>query len=193
VAWSRQHLGFPSFLTNVLPDRGRAAPHGAPLIAARYGAQIYVSETTLTYLQCVKPRTPSLAKLARTWPLLFGQPFDAKAALGFIRATSSAGFETQRGFLWHGPQRGHYRARNRAIRARHCRRFRSWEDRFLGAAYPVQSSVTSIVLLTTMVSRLPAPAAVPVRFVRVMVLGLRTSVTLHWSSGALPILVIVTV
>jgi hypothetical protein len=104
VARSRQHLGFPSFPTNVLPDGGRAAPHGAPLIAARYRAQIYVSETTLTYLQCVKPRTPSLAKLARTRPLLFGQPFDTKAALGFIRATSSAGFGTQRGFLCYGPQ-----------------------------------------------------------------------------------------
>lgn len=52
---------------------------GAPLLASRHGASIYLPATTLTYFDDTTPRTPSAAKLARTWPLLFGQPFDAKA------------------------------------------------------------------------------------------------------------------
>ena len=55
----------------------------------------------------------------------------------------------------------------------------------------VQSNVTSIVLLTVMVVTPLAPG--PERVVRVIVLGLRTSVTLHWASGPLPTLVTVTV
>lgn len=51
--------------------------------------------------------------------------------------------------------------------------------------------MTSIVLLTMMVTFSWPPW--PSRFVRVTVLGLRTSVTLHAESGPLPTRVIVTV
>lgn len=77
---------------------------GAPAIAARYGSGIHLAAATLTYLDGVKPRTPSIAKLARTWPVLFGQPFDVKAALGYVVACSTVGFGTARGMLWSGPE-----------------------------------------------------------------------------------------
>jgi glyoxylase-like metal-dependent hydrolase (beta-lactamase superfamily II) len=75
---------------------------GAAVLAQRHNAQIHLPATTLSYFDGVTPRTPTLMTLARTWPLLFGQPFDAKAALGFGRAALSAGFGTSRGMLWHG-------------------------------------------------------------------------------------------
>jgi glyoxylase-like metal-dependent hydrolase (beta-lactamase superfamily II) len=75
---------------------------GAAALAQRHSAEIHVPATTMTYFDGVIPRTPTVAKLVRTWPVLFGQPFDAKAALGFIRATAAAGFGTRRGMLWRG-------------------------------------------------------------------------------------------
>jgi glyoxylase-like metal-dependent hydrolase (beta-lactamase superfamily II) len=80
---------------------------GAPLLASRHGASIHVPATTLTYFDDTTPRTPSVAKLARTWPLLFGQPFDAKAVIGFARGTAIAGFGTSRGMRWRGPRPTH--------------------------------------------------------------------------------------
>lgn len=78
---------------------------GAPAIAARYGSGIHLGATTLTYIEgSAKPRTPSVAKLARTWPVLFGQPFDVKAALGFVVASSTVGFGTSSGMRWSGPE-----------------------------------------------------------------------------------------
>jgi glyoxylase-like metal-dependent hydrolase (beta-lactamase superfamily II) len=77
---------------------------GAPGVAARYGSGIHLSATTISYIEgAVKPRTPSVAKLARTWPVLVGQPFDFKAALGFVTASATVGFGTSRGMLWSGP------------------------------------------------------------------------------------------
>ena len=73
---------------------------GAAVLAARHGAEVHLPSTTLTYLDGAIPRTPSVAKIARTWPLLFGQPFDLRAAVGFVRATATAGFGTSRGMLW---------------------------------------------------------------------------------------------
>jgi glyoxylase-like metal-dependent hydrolase (beta-lactamase superfamily II) len=75
---------------------------GAAAVAERHSADIYLPATTMCYFDGVKPRTPSVFKMARCWPLLFGQPFDAKAAGGFVRAALSAGFGTWRGMLWHG-------------------------------------------------------------------------------------------
>jgi glyoxylase-like metal-dependent hydrolase (beta-lactamase superfamily II) len=78
---------------------------GAPAIAARYGSDIHLGTATLTYIEgSVDPRTPSVAKLARTWPVLFGQPFDVKAALGFVAASSTVGFGTSSGMRWPGPE-----------------------------------------------------------------------------------------
>ena len=51
----------------------------------------------------------------------------------------------------------------------------------------MQSSEILIDLLTTMGTKSPTcPAAPPSRFKRVIVTGLRTLVTLHLSSGAVP-------
>lgn len=78
---------------------------GAPAIAARYGSGIHLGATTLTYIEgSVDPRSPSVAKLARTWPVLFGQPFDVTAALGFVAASSTVGFGTSSGMRWPGPE-----------------------------------------------------------------------------------------
>ncbi|MBV8347384.1 MAG: MBL fold metallo-hydrolase [Mycolicibacterium sp.] len=77
---------------------------GAPALAIQHDGEVHLPATTLTYLDGdAEPRTPNLAKLARTWPVLFGQPFDTKAALGFVTATSTTGFGTSRGMLWKGP------------------------------------------------------------------------------------------
>lgn len=77
---------------------------GAPAIADRYGAGIHLATTTVSYIDgSAIPRTPSVAKLARTWPVLIGQPFDAKAAAGFVAASATVGFGTTRGMLWPGP------------------------------------------------------------------------------------------
>jgi glyoxylase-like metal-dependent hydrolase (beta-lactamase superfamily II) len=53
---------------------------GAGSVAARHNAPIYLPATTMSYFDGVNPRTPSMAKLARTWQLLLGQPFDGACA-----------------------------------------------------------------------------------------------------------------
>ncbi|WP_293002194.1 MBL fold metallo-hydrolase [Mycobacterium sp.] len=108
----------PKVVTDIAPLlKGRlpvavAATHGhpdhvsgAPALAARYGSAIHLPSTTLSYIEdSAKPRTPSVAKLVRTWPVLFGQPFAIKAALGFVAASTTVGFGTSRGMLWSGPE-----------------------------------------------------------------------------------------
>jgi glyoxylase-like metal-dependent hydrolase (beta-lactamase superfamily II) len=110
--------GMPRIADDLEPlihQRGTAltvvtATHGHPdhiggtsLLARRHNAQVLFPAITLTYLADAQPRTPTVAKLLRTWPLLFGQPFDHRAALGFVQASSTAGFGTPRGMLWPGP------------------------------------------------------------------------------------------
>jgi glyoxylase-like metal-dependent hydrolase (beta-lactamase superfamily II) len=76
---------------------------GAAKVAERWGAEVHLPATTIGYLEDgVTPRTPTMLKLARTWRLLFGQPFDAKALLGFARASSTVGFGTPLGMRWRG-------------------------------------------------------------------------------------------
>jgi hypothetical protein len=87
---------------------------GAPLLASRHGVSIHVPATTLTYFDDTTPRTPSAAKLARTWPLLFGQPFDAKALIGFARGNVTAGFGTSRACC--GADRGRHTHSRTALR-----------------------------------------------------------------------------
>ena len=77
---------------------------GARALAERHNAQIVFPATTLTYLDSAKPRTPTVAKLLCTSPVVFGQPFGLSAAVGFVRASSTAGFGTPRGMLWPGPR-----------------------------------------------------------------------------------------
>jgi glyoxylase-like metal-dependent hydrolase (beta-lactamase superfamily II) len=109
--------GMPSTANDLAPLLARrgakvrviAATHGhpdhvggAPTLAQRHGAEIHLPTTTMSYLDGITPRTPSVLKLARTWPLLFGQSFDVSAAIGYVRALLSAGFGTPRGMLWRG-------------------------------------------------------------------------------------------
>ncbi|MEV6279480.1 MBL fold metallo-hydrolase [Nocardia sp. NPDC051832] len=77
---------------------------GAAVLARRYGAAIYLPAVTLTYLDKARPKTPSLAHMARAWPLLIGQPFDRRGAMGSLQATFTAGFGGPRGMMWTGPR-----------------------------------------------------------------------------------------
>ncbi|MQY31906.1 MBL fold metallo-hydrolase [Nocardia aurantia] len=77
---------------------------GAAELTRRHDAEVYLPSITLGYLDGRHPRTPALTQLARTWPLLFGQPFDFAGGTGFARAALTAGFGTSRGMLWRGPR-----------------------------------------------------------------------------------------
>jgi glyoxylase-like metal-dependent hydrolase (beta-lactamase superfamily II) len=97
--------GIPGAVKTVTATHGHCDHVGAAAVLAdRHAAEIYLPETTMSYFKGAKPRTPSVFKMARAWPVVVGQPFDAKAAVGFVRATLSAGFGTWRGMLWHGPR-----------------------------------------------------------------------------------------
>jgi glyoxylase-like metal-dependent hydrolase (beta-lactamase superfamily II) len=76
---------------------------GAAELARRHDASIYLPATTLTYLDGVRPRTPTLAKYARTWRLFVDSRPEPKAITGFVRSALHAGFGTARGMLWPGP------------------------------------------------------------------------------------------
>jgi glyoxylase-like metal-dependent hydrolase (beta-lactamase superfamily II) len=93
------------------PVKAVTATHGHPdhvggagLVAKCHDAPIHLPATTMLYLDGAKPRTPSVAKLARTWKVLVGQPFDSTAAAGFVRAMMTAGYGTSRGMLWRHPR-----------------------------------------------------------------------------------------
>ena len=76
---------------------------GAPELARRYGAPIYLPATTLTYLEGTRPRTPPLGDTARIWPTLIDQRLDPKAVVGLVTGTRVAGFGTVDGMRWTGP------------------------------------------------------------------------------------------
>ena len=77
---------------------------GAPELAQRYGAPIYLPATTLTYLDGTRPRTPPLGDTARIWPTLIDQRLgDPKAVVGLVTGTRVAGFGTAAGMRWTGP------------------------------------------------------------------------------------------
>ncbi|MFB7718853.1 MBL fold metallo-hydrolase [Nocardia sp. NPDC056100] len=77
---------------------------GAVDLARRSDAAIHLPALTLSYLDGTRPRTPTLAQMARAWPLLFGQPFDRGGAVGSLLATGTAGFGGPRGMVWTGPR-----------------------------------------------------------------------------------------
>jgi glyoxylase-like metal-dependent hydrolase (beta-lactamase superfamily II) len=75
---------------------------GAPALAERYGAEIHLPARTLDYLAGVKPRTPTLAKIAAIGPVFTTQPLDGRALASAARAPRLAGFGTHRGMVWSG-------------------------------------------------------------------------------------------
>lgn len=75
---------------------------GAGLLAERHDAPIYLPAATLTYLDGIRPRTPTPAQVARIWPVYLDQPLDRTAATGLISGALRAGFGTPRGMLWSG-------------------------------------------------------------------------------------------
>ncbi|OBI93014.1 MBL fold metallo-hydrolase [Mycobacterium sp. 1245805.9] len=76
---------------------------GASALAARHGAPIWLPDTTLTYLDGAKPRTPTLAKAATIWPTMIDQPLDRIGLAGFARGARVAGYGTPLGMRWRGP------------------------------------------------------------------------------------------
>jgi glyoxylase-like metal-dependent hydrolase (beta-lactamase superfamily II) len=79
---------------------------GAAVLAARHRAPIWLPVTTLTYLDGAKPRTPTLAHIARIWPALFDQPLDRTGVAGFLSGARVAGYGTPAGMRWTGPAPG---------------------------------------------------------------------------------------
>jgi glyoxylase-like metal-dependent hydrolase (beta-lactamase superfamily II) len=76
---------------------------GASALAARHGAPIWLPDTTLTYLDGAKPRTPTLAKAATIWPTMIDQPLDRVGVAGFVGGPRVAGYGTPLGMRWRGP------------------------------------------------------------------------------------------
>lgn len=77
---------------------------GAAGLVRRYGASLYLPTRTLSYLDGVRPRTPSPRSAARIAPVLRDQPFDAMAVAGVALGALRAGYGTPRGMVWSGPR-----------------------------------------------------------------------------------------
>ncbi|CPR09512.1 Zn-dependent hydrolase [Mycobacterium bohemicum DSM 44277] len=75
---------------------------GAAELAARHRAPIWLPAVTLTYLDGLKPRTPTPAKAARIWPTMVDQPFDRMGLTGLLTGARLAGYGTPAGMRWRG-------------------------------------------------------------------------------------------
>ena len=75
---------------------------GASALSCRLGVPVYLPALTLTYLEGVAPRTPTLASVAAIWPTLLDQPFDRHGAAGAVRAAKVAGYGIKAGMAWTG-------------------------------------------------------------------------------------------
>ncbi len=76
---------------------------GAPELAKRHQAPIYLPAMTLTYLKGTRPRTPTPGNTARIWPTLIDQPLDWTGVTGLVTSSRLAGFGTRAGMRWTGP------------------------------------------------------------------------------------------
>jgi glyoxylase-like metal-dependent hydrolase (beta-lactamase superfamily II) len=75
---------------------------GAAELATRHRAPIWLPETTLTYLDGAKPRTPTPARAARIWPTMIDQPLDRVGVTGLLSGARVAGYGTPAGMRWTG-------------------------------------------------------------------------------------------
>jgi glyoxylase-like metal-dependent hydrolase (beta-lactamase superfamily II) len=73
---------------------------GAPALSTRSGATVHLPAPARDYLAGVTPRTPRLAAIARIWPAIFDQPFDAHGAAEAARGARVAGYGTSGGMRW---------------------------------------------------------------------------------------------
>lgn len=73
---------------------------GAPALSVRADATVHLPAVTRDYLGGATPRTPRLAAVARIWPTVFDQPFDAKGAVDAARGTKVAGYGSAGGMRW---------------------------------------------------------------------------------------------
>ena len=76
---------------------------GAPELAARHRAPIWLPTVTLTYFDGARPRTPTPARVARIWPTLIDQPLDRVGVAGLLSGARVAGYGTAAGMRWMGP------------------------------------------------------------------------------------------
>jgi glyoxylase-like metal-dependent hydrolase (beta-lactamase superfamily II) len=76
---------------------------GAAELASRDRAPIWLPDVTLTYLDGVKPRTPTPAKAATIWPTMIDQPLDRRGVSGLVGGVRVAGYGTPAGMRWTGP------------------------------------------------------------------------------------------
>lgn len=75
---------------------------GAPQLAQRHNAPVYLPSRALDYLNGTRPRTPTLARAARIWPTITDQPLDRVGALGLLTGTRIAGYGAPGGMRWTG-------------------------------------------------------------------------------------------
>jgi glyoxylase-like metal-dependent hydrolase (beta-lactamase superfamily II) len=76
---------------------------GAAHLATRHDAPIWLPRNTLTYLDGVKPRTPTPGDIVRIWPTLIDQPLDLAGVAGSLSGARVAGYGTPAGMRWTGP------------------------------------------------------------------------------------------
>jgi glyoxylase-like metal-dependent hydrolase (beta-lactamase superfamily II) len=75
---------------------------GASALSSRLKVPVYLSAVTLTYLEGVVPRTPTLAKAAAIWPTVLDQPFDRRGAAGLVLGARVAGYGFKPKMVWTG-------------------------------------------------------------------------------------------
>ena len=73
---------------------------GAPGLAARACCAVHLPARDRAYLDGEVPRTPGPASVARIWPSMLDQPFDASGAARAARGAKVAGYGSPAGMRW---------------------------------------------------------------------------------------------
>ena len=76
---------------------------GAPALSARSRCAVHLPAGDRAYLAGEVPRTPGPASVARIWPTVLDQPFDASGATQAARGAKVAGYGSRAGMRWPAP------------------------------------------------------------------------------------------